>query len=56
MSQETTQTIGVVLKCAVCLALLILLTVIGNFREQGTTTPEARKDTYHVTSAANEIG
>jgi len=42
MTAEPARALGAVLKCGVCLALLTLLLVIGNSREDDGAAPEAR--------------
>jgi hypothetical protein len=42
MTVEPARALGVVLKCGVCLALLILLMVIGSAREDDTAAPQVR--------------
>ena len=42
MTVEPARALGVVLKCGICLALLILLMVIGSARENDGVAPEVR--------------
>jgi len=52
MADTPTRTLGVVLKCGICLALLILLMVIGSARENDGVAPEARGTAPHSAAVA----
>jgi hypothetical protein len=56
MADAPTHAFAVVLKCAVCLALLTLLVVIGSTREKDGVAPEARGSAPHAMSAAKLSG
>jgi len=56
MTVEPAHALGVVLKCGVCLALLTLLLVIGSFREDDGTAPEARGGAPHAAAVAGSSG
>ena len=52
MTVEPAHALGVVLKCGICLALLILLMVIGSARETDGAAPEARGSAPHSAAVA----
>jgi len=56
MADAPTHALAVVLKCAVCLALLTLLAVIGSTPEKDGVVPEARGNAPHAMSAAKLSG
>jgi hypothetical protein len=56
LSDEPAHALGVVLKCAVCLALLTLLVVIGGNQGKPDTAPEARVSAPHAASATKLTG
>jgi hypothetical protein len=56
MADAPTQALAVVLKCAVCLALLTLLVVVGGNRETDGVAPGARGSAPYAASAAELSG
>jgi hypothetical protein len=53
MSNDVEQPLGVVVKCGVCLALLILLAVIGSADEQDWTSQEVHGSAQPSASVAH---